>query len=812
MADIKSLLSQIPDAILRGRLEEEFVRLNKNKKFGLVFEEHKPEFTPLYNVPVKKGGTVAVKTGNIEDIYTVLSVRNDCAKCIRKSDSEMVELPLTSLVTIARFGEPIFPTLEHIDEVENAPKSDIWHTIIEADNYHALQLLEYLYPKQVDCIYIDPPYNTGAKDWKYNNNYVDGNDSWRHSKWLSMMKKRLLLAKRILNPSTGVLIVTIDEHEIHHLRTLLEEIFIQSYIQMATIVINQKGVSQGRLARTEEYAIYVFMPNAFLPVYHDDYLSLDESIQTQKAPRWERLLRGGTDSQREDSPTLFYPVFVDPDNKKIIGVGEIMPLGQNPDLTKYPDKTVAWPIRKDGSYGRWQASPSTFMELVKQGFARLGTYDKKRGTWTVLYLNRGTRKRIDDGEIIITGRDSITGVVSVEFTNPEARMRNIKTVWHRKLHDSGVYGSSVLSTIVGRSINFDFPKSIYSTKDAIAAVVRNNKNALILDFFAGSGTTLNAVNLLNAEDKGTRRCILVTNNEVSASETAQLKKDGFQPGDPEWESHGICRSVTWPRTLNSIVGKHSDGTPLDGEYFTNQTVSKEVSRTVKQLHFDGSSLQLSAKKEMAALIGKLPQNLVKQDSGFVISEKHPVSILFDTSKSEEWLSSLEEQDHITEFYIVTLENRVFNDIKTKICNTLGNITVSESVKRPMKDGFSANVEYFKLGFLDRANVSLGKQFNEILPLLWLKSGAKGKRPFNDSDTEPNMLILPDNDFAVLNDEDMFASFIKKVEKQTKISNIYFVTNSEAAFREMSEAVPNMQTFQLYRDYIDNFVLGARREY
>jgi Adenine specific DNA methylase Mod len=150
--------------------------------------------------------------------------------------------------------------LQPIAAVENAPDSNLWHTIIEADNYHALQLLEYLYPKKVDCIYIDPPYNTGARDWKYNNDYVDSSDNWRHSKWLSMMQRRLKIAKRILNPDTGVLIVTIDEHEVHHLRTLLEELFPEAYIQMVTIVINPKGVTQGRFSRVEEYAIFALCP------------------------------------------------------------------------------------------------------------------------------------------------------------------------------------------------------------------------------------------------------------------------------------------------------------------------------------------------------------------------------------------------------------------------------------------------------------------------------------------------------------------------------------------------------------------------
>lgn len=156
MAAINDLLRQIPDSTLRNRLEQEFARISKNKKFGLVFEEHIPECTPLYEVPIKRGSTVAQKTGHINDVYTVLKLDGDIALCRNKVTGNTENILVTDLVSVAQFGEPIFPTLQPIDAVENAPDSDLWHSIIEADNYHALQLLEYLYPKKVDCIYIDP--------------------------------------------------------------------------------------------------------------------------------------------------------------------------------------------------------------------------------------------------------------------------------------------------------------------------------------------------------------------------------------------------------------------------------------------------------------------------------------------------------------------------------------------------------------------------------------------------------------------------------------------------------------------------------
>jgi adenine-specific DNA-methyltransferase len=146
-----------------------------------------------------------------------------------------------------------------------------------------------------------------------------------------------------------------------------------------------------------------------------------------------------------------------------------------------------------------------------------------------------------------------------------------------------------------------------------------------------------------------------------------------------------------------------------------------------------------------------------------------------------------------------------------VIDLLGTVTVTEQLKRPMSDGFTANAEYFKLSFLDKNSVSLGQQFREILPLLWLKSGAIGRRPELSGDTIPEMMILPQNGFAILIDETKFAAFAKQLEEAGHIGTIYFVTNSEEAFREMAVQVKAQHTYQLYRDYIDNFVLGSRRD-
>ena len=155
MAAINDLIRQSEDKNLRERLQQEVTRLSKQKKFGLVFEEHLPECTPLYGIPVRRGALVALKGEDIRDVYFVASVSADMAEIVSKATGEKSEHRVDCLVVVAKFGEPIFPSLIPIDRVENAPDSKLWHTLIEADNFHALQLLEYLYPKQVDCIYIE---------------------------------------------------------------------------------------------------------------------------------------------------------------------------------------------------------------------------------------------------------------------------------------------------------------------------------------------------------------------------------------------------------------------------------------------------------------------------------------------------------------------------------------------------------------------------------------------------------------------------------------------------------------------------------
>ncbi|MBT8420545.1 MAG: hypothetical protein KJO08_06750 [Gammaproteobacteria bacterium] len=322
-------------------------------------------------------------------------------------------------------------------------------------------------------------------------------------------------------------------------------------------------------------------------------------------------------------------------------------------------------------------------------------------------------------------------------------------------------------------------------------------------------------------DNGQRRCILVTNNEVSDDEAKTLAVGGHRPGDAQWERHGICQSVTWPRSKFSILGRRDDGSQLTGEYLTGKTISKEKARRFRQIGFiSPADLATPAqKKQLVALMDGIPQSAVKNDTAFVVSEKHTASLLFDDSQIDAWLEALEGQGHITDFFMVTADKARFEATRARIDELLGPLILTEEQKRPMADGFAANLEWFRLGFLNKDRVELGMQFREILPLLWLRAGGIGPRPeLPEGEPPPAMLLSEANPFAVLVDETRFPGFLaalegraqeaKAREKTEDITHVFLVTDSEDAFREMAGELgdyPNV--IQLYRDYLENFVIN-----
>ena len=199
----------------------------------------------------------------------------------------------------------------------------------------------------MDCIYIDPPYNSRAKDWKYNNDYVDPTDTYTHSLWLSMMQKRLKLAKKLLNPNDSVLIVTIDEKEYLHLGCLLEEMFSDAKIQMVSSVINSKGVARDEFYRVNEYLYVVRIGNCVPSSMQlsSEWRGNIRTSTTEKV-RWGSLMRSGSGSDRKDSPGCFYPIFISKDKKTFCGVGDVVPPGVDRYSVEIPEGQIALAKKK----------------------------------------------------------------------------------------------------------------------------------------------------------------------------------------------------------------------------------------------------------------------------------------------------------------------------------------------------------------------------------------------------------------------------------------------------------------------------------
>lgn len=731
MTELDDALARVQDEGARAQLQAEIDALQRQLRFGLVFERHLPESVRAYGATICVDDTVQFRsdlTGKKE--FKVLDVADGTATVQSADEPEQV-VDLRELVGVKRFGEAAYPALKSLGSLRRSDERP-FHTVINGENYHALQLLRYLYRGQVDCIYIDPPYNTGAKDWKYNNRYVDNKDRWRHSKWLSFMEKRLSIAKELLK-ADGVLVVTIDEHEVHHLGVLLEQMFPSHNVHTVSIVINPKGTGKFNFSRIAEYALFVvpdmnintirglppeeadlmtgrrtldsedwyeFEEDAFLEdatVLEDDeaaedladltseedageedvddaVIDIEAAISTHpfpedELPKWElrhARRRGGESSYRHQRPNQFYALYVDRETKRVVRAGSSLNLDETPDFSDVDGLVPVWPIDADGNERVWRFIPSSM------------------------------QTRIDDNMVVL-GRPSSDGLSwTINYWTPRVVRKKYKDVWWNTLHDAGTHGTTLLAKFLGQRNAFPFPKSLYSVRDALLAVVRDRPNALILDFFAGSGTTLHATALINETHTGSRRTILVTNNEVDAKTTRLLRREGHLPGDDEYEKHGIFQLATRPRVEAALTGQRPDGERAQGKY---------------------------------------------------------------------------------------AGGRLFSE------------------------GFSENVEFFELTYLDKNDVRQGTEFAEIEPLLWLQAGGIGERGFLDPSS--HFGIATKSNYAVLFSRSAYANFLRALEAASGIDHVYLVTDSEDAYRQMTARLPEGTTSSmLYRDYLTNFRINT----
>lgn len=345
---------------------------------------------------------------------------------------------------------------------KNSVENDVTYSkednlIFKGNNLIVLSSIAKKFEGKVKCIYIDPPYNTKNAT----NNTFKYNNTFNHSTWLTFMKNRLDIAKTMLIKDEGVLIIAIDENEQPFLGVLLNEMFPEYDIHMISVVHNPRGIQGKNFSYTNEF-LYFVVPKGKKMIQNR---KLDpEEIEFSPLRNW------GSESLRSDARNCFYPIIVR--GGEIVGFGDVCSDSENPPANVMINGDIyVYPVDIKKIERKWRYARDTV-----EGISHL-----------LQVFNRS------DGNIDIElGKD----------------FAQYKTVWIDKKFDSNAYGKQYLDKIV-EDKSFTFPKSIHAVYEAIFSVVSNDKEAVILDFFGGSGTTAEAVGMINELDNGNRKFIIV---------------------------------------------------------------------------------------------------------------------------------------------------------------------------------------------------------------------------------------------------------------------------------------------------------------
>ncbi|MCH3993490.1 MAG: site-specific DNA-methyltransferase [Prevotella sp.] len=460
--------------------------------------------------------------------------------------------------------EEKLPTLTEVKDRaiinDKAKEHNPNHIIIEGDNLHALTTLCYTHSGRIDVIYIDPPYNTGNKDFVYNDNYVDSEDAYRHSKWLSFMVKRLRIAKKLLSDK-GVIFISIDDNEQANLKLLCDEIFGEKNFVAKFDWRKKTGANDAKdiAVITESVLLYAKDKNLAIEFEiwnrdvnsrnHKRFRYSDEFVKTRGKYYLDTLDRGGL----QYSDSLNYGIQA-PDG------GMIYPNGRS----KYVNDGWIWKWSRDKI--KWGIE-NKFLEFVKSKKSKDSKYTIKYKVYENVDNEGNIREK--------TGR-AFSNLI-LDFINQQ--------------------GNSDLSDVFGGRRPFSNPKPIGLIEYLINTLY--SKQITILDFFAGSGTTLHATMQLNARDGGHRQCILVTNNE-----------------------NNICENVTYERNKRVINGYTTPkGKKVEGLHDNNLRYYKtdfvERDRTIKNMR-----ALVTAATDMICI----KENLYKEDVRFGSCNKLPKKV------------------------------------------------------------------------------------------------------------------------------------------------------------------------------------------
>jgi len=495
-------------------------------------------------------------------------------------------------------------------------KNKPMNLLIEGDNYHALSVLNYTHKGKIDGIYIDPPYNTGSSDWKYNNDFIDKEDPYRHTKWISFMYSRLKIAKNLLTPN-GIICCTIDDYELPRLIMIMEDIFGEkNHLGTVCIRNNPSGRSTLKgISINHEYAVFFAKSiNSEVGRLPRNEKQTDRYGKKDDKGYYEEVnfRKGG--GLREESPIMFYPIFISDKSWRIPEMywnkeKKEWILQENPKR----GESIIYPVDDLGRDKRWKWG----LDRVKNESAELFVR-KINGKNHLFHKNR----------------------MAHETVLPN-------TWWDKKEYSATDHGTRLLKEMFGELKTFDYPKAVVAVKDCLR-VISSKKSAIFLDFFAGSGSTGHAVLELNQGDVGERKFVLCTNNENS-----------------------ICEKVTYPRIGKVINGyKNSKGEKVAGlggnlKYFKTDFVDYKESTDRNKIKLTKEAVEMLCVKE-----GTFELVLDNEDFKIFKNQDHYAGIIFDQLAIENFKKAIKDITGKISVYIFSLGDDSFEDefedIKQKV--------------------------------------------------------------------------------------------------------------------------------------------------
>lgn len=667
MSRLSELLRQArkADPQLGEDLEAEIASLRKRRTFGLVFEPHQPEAVELPGRPVRRGDKVRIlrprgETGRVDQrLWRVMLIeRTESGRLAHLSElgSEEPEaqvLVTDDLVVVAEFRDRIYPGLLEMSRHRHG-NNEPFHSVINSENHHALEMLSYTHREAVDLIYIDPPYNTGGKfAWLYNDDYVDRDDDYKHSKWLAFMERRLQLSRELLK-SDGAIMVSIGDEEQHRLRMLLDQIFgVSNYVsQLAVEMSTTSGpkttnAQQGTMVKNVEYVL----------IYRK---SADFDTKIRHTPLYDSVKGWDTD----------YALWLNADGTITSFYDELVK-----DIDVWADIVASDLLNKSGDF------------IGARGMDKLLAFSNAANAFVEENLDRIARR--DNPPVAVKNVDApVRGWVEVKadhrtYLVTRLRSGTINQVYslrrnYRLADESNArLGRTVIRGDLWKGFHQDM--GTVSREGGVAFAngkkplrlirqlirwANNSSDAVILDFFGGSGTTAHAVAQMNEADGGRRQAILVTNNELSKADSRALEVAGKRAGDAEWENLGVFISKTKPRLENAFRETSANAAFFSLTYETPLSVQHH--RAFRRI---APMLWLRAGSR-----GRLIDGLGER--GWDVAEAY--GVLRDLDQTDHFVSAVERAKEVSVAFVVTDDDGSFQMVCRELPSNVTPIRLYES--------------------------------------------------------------------------------------------------------------------------------------